>query len=99
MLKSNSCAKDDLLSRKNEIILRNTCLFPKIRGLVSLCLLSFSPEVEFRFDLKTKKYTGALCGLGLDRIRNRPLYTENDVEDVFEVEFSEKDIVYVICRF
>ena len=27
---------------------RNTCLFPKIKGIVSLCLLLFSPKVELR---------------------------------------------------
>lgn len=35
-------------SDQNEIVLRNTCVFPKIKGLVSLCLLAFAPEVEFR---------------------------------------------------
>ncbi|CAF1104540.1 unnamed protein product, partial [Brachionus calyciflorus] len=77
---------------QKEIVLRNTCLFPKIKGLVSLVLLAFSPEVEFRYDRKSLKYTGALCGLGFDPIKRRPLYTENDVEEVFEVDFVDNDI-------
>lgn len=48
-----------------------------------------------RIDEKAKKYTGALCGLGFDPHLRRPLYTENDIEDVFEVEFSERDISLV----
>jgi hypothetical protein len=31
-----------------KIKLRNTCLFPKIKGLVSLCLLIFAPTAELR---------------------------------------------------
>ena len=30
------------------IYLNQTCMFPKIRGLVSLCLLIFAPIVELR---------------------------------------------------
>ncbi len=32
----------------DKIALRQTTLFPKIKGLVSLCLLTFSPQIEFR---------------------------------------------------
>ena len=47
-----------------------------------------------RIDKKSKMYTGALCGLGCDK-KNNPLYTENDVEDVFEVHFDETDLKLV----
>lgn len=30
------------------LYLRNTCLFPKFRGLISICLLMFSPMAELR---------------------------------------------------
>ena len=36
--------------------------------------------------------TGALCGLGFDKHSKRPLYTENDIEDVFEIKFDDRDI-------
>jgi ATP-dependent RNA helicase TDRD9 len=52
-----------------------------------------------RVDKKKKVYTGALCGLGFDKKRNSPLYTENDVEDVFEVNFDEKDLTLVNTAF
>jgi hypothetical protein len=51
-----------------------------------------------RVDKKTKMYTGALCGLGFDKKRNCPLYTENDVEDVFEVHFDESDLKLVTTQ-
>jgi len=41
--------KNENLSRSDGIILRNTCLFPKLRGIVSLCLLVFAPTAELRF--------------------------------------------------
>ena len=34
--------------KDNSLVIRNTCLFPKIKGLVSLCLLMFAPAVELR---------------------------------------------------
>lgn len=71
----------------------NTCLFPKRNGIVSLCLLLFSPAVELRVNhLNKKSYSGALCGLGYDKKRTRALYVENDIEDVFDVEFDSNDI-------
>jgi hypothetical protein len=41
-------AYDVNINTTNTIRLRNTTLFPKIKGLVSLCLLTFSPFVELR---------------------------------------------------
>jgi ATP-dependent RNA helicase TDRD9 len=83
----------------NQFILRNTCLFPKIRGIVSLCLLAFSPQVELRICKKLKCYTGALCGLGFDREANKPLYIENDIEDQFQVKFESHEIKEVRAVF
>ena len=78
-------------TKSRRVYLSQTCLFPKIRGLVSLCLLIFSPVVELRACKKNRCYTGALCGLGIDD-SGKPLYMENDVEDVFEVDIDETDI-------
>jgi hypothetical protein len=46
--------KNDKSSRSDAIILRNTCLFPKLRGIVSLCLLVFAPTAELRYFLNFK---------------------------------------------
>ena len=43
--------------KDNGLVIRNTCLFPKIKGLVSLCLLAFSPAVELRQVEKKLSYT------------------------------------------
>lgn len=80
-------------------VLRHTSLFPKVRGIVSICLLAFSPQVELRASRRDKIYTGALCGLGFDREKNRPLFMENDIEDKFEVEFTDRDIERVSITF
>jgi hypothetical protein len=32
-----------------KVTLRNTTMFPKIKGIVSLCLLCFAPQVELRY--------------------------------------------------
>lgn len=40
--------KIESTEKSSQLILRNTCLLPKVRGLISLCLLAFSPMVELR---------------------------------------------------
>ncbi len=85
-------------SEKN-LILNNTCLLPKIKGLISRCLLMFSPTVELRIDEKNKKYCGALCGLGYDRVIKRALYAEDDIEDVFEIKIDHQDLREVVLFF
>jgi hypothetical protein len=71
-------------------------MFPKIRGLSSLCLLIFSPVVELRVDKRSRCYTGALCGLGVNKF-GKPLYTENDVEEAFDVKITDEEIRHVNC--
>ena len=95
LLIAQECALDSS-KNSNTLALRNTCLFPKIKGLVSLCLMIFSPSVELRVDRVDKKYTGALCGLGYDKDKQRPIHLENDIEDTFEVEFDSKDLKQVL---
>jgi hypothetical protein len=79
------------IGNTSKIYLNQTCMFPKIRGLSSLCLLIFSPIVELRVDKRSKCYTGALCGLGVNKF-GKPLYTENDVEEPFDVKITDEDI-------
>ena len=78
-------------SNNRRVYLGQTCLFPKIRGVVSLCLLIFAPIVELRVNKFRQCYTGALCGLGVDKL-GKPLWMENDSEDVFEVNINDSDI-------
>ena len=84
--------KIESTEKSSQLILRNTCLLPKVRGLISLCLLAFSPMVELRVDKNKKKYCGALCGLGYDTHLNKALYSENDVEEEFDVDIDHIDI-------
>lgn len=51
-----------------------------------------------RVNRKEQRYTGALCGLGFDKRINKPLHTDNDIEDQFEVEFGQEDLKEV-CLF
>ena len=86
----------------DRISMRETCLFSKLKGIVSLCLMVFTPYAELRIDKTLKKYTGVLCGLGFDRHNGRPLHTDNDIEHEFECEFTNTDIkrviLFVICK-
>ena len=45
--------KIEIDKHKNNIILRNTSLFPKRDGIATLCLLLFSPVVELRVGERT----------------------------------------------
>lgn len=74
----------------DSIVMRNTTLMPKLRGLTTICCLLFSPIVEFRLDDKKTCLTGALCGLGADS--NGAIYTDNDIEMTFDVSIDMNDI-------
>jgi len=65
----------------------------ELPGLASICCLLFTPQAEFRTDEKRTRYTGALCGLGYDS--QGAIYTDNDVETVFDVEIDVQDITMV----
>jgi ATP-dependent RNA helicase TDRD9 len=82
------------------ILLRKTCLMPKLRGLTSLCCLLYSPTIELRLDQngKSESFTGALCGLGFDE-KNASIHPENDVEISFDVEIDGRDITMVCIRY
>jgi hypothetical protein len=70
------------------MILRGTSLMPKIRGLTNILCLLFSPTCEVRYSHDKKSYTGALCGLGCDKITKAPLYVDNDVECTFDIKIG-----------
>jgi hypothetical protein len=42
--------------------------------------------------VKNRQYSGALVGLGFDPETQKPLLTENDIEDTFEARFTNEDI-------
>jgi ATP-dependent RNA helicase TDRD9 len=91
-------------NQNDRISMRETCLFSKLKGIVSLCLMTFAPYAELRVDKKGKQYTGVLCGLGFDKQNSRPINTDNDIENEFECEFDEDDFKKVkfykyICDF
>jgi len=84
-------------SNGSTMVLRKTCLMPKIPGLSSICCLLFSSNIELRLDDKCTRYTGALCGLGYDEENKCPLYTDNDIECTFDVNIDLKDIT-MVCK-
>ena len=73
------------------ICARKTSLMPKLPGLSSICCLLFSPFVEMRTNREGTCYTGALCGLGYDELTHSAIYTENDIECIFDATLSWTD--------
>lgn len=56
--------RTDLLpaeSTKRGFILRHTSLFPKIKGIVSICLMAFSPQVELRLVAFELRHLEKMC--------------------------------------
>ena len=41
--------------------------------------------------------TGALCGLGFDRVTGQPLFPNHDLEVTFDTEITTDDIQVVNC--
>lgn len=74
------------------LILRNTTLLPTTPGLTSLITLIFTPYMELRRSPMGTYYTGALCGLGYDRITETSLFPEHDLEILFDVEITINDL-------
>lgn len=77
------------------IIGRKTCLMPKIAGLSAICCLLFSPFIEIRVDSSETFYTGALCGLGYDDLNRMAIYTDNDIECIFDSIIDKRDIAMI----
>jgi hypothetical protein len=76
----------------NVLLLRKTCLMPKIPGITSLCSLLFAPTIELRVSENNDHYTGALCGLGYDNINKCSINPDNDIETTFDHKIDLKDI-------
>jgi hypothetical protein len=76
----------------SSIVARKTTLMPKLPGLSTICCLLFTPFMEIRVDSKETCYTGALCGLGFDELNRMPIYTDNDIECVFDSQIDVKDM-------
>lgn len=81
----------------SHLILRNTTLLPSIPGLASLITLIFTPYMELRRSPMGTYYTGALCGLGYDRITEESLFPQHDLEIIFDVEITMNDL-RMVCR-
>ncbi|KAK3092629.1 hypothetical protein FSP39_005160 [Pinctada imbricata] len=79
------------------MIARDTTILPLIPGLPALVALLFAPMAEFRTDSKKKQYTGAICGLGVDKMTNQPVMPDHDIEIEFDAELDMEDISKV-CR-
>lgn len=77
------------------MILRQTCLMPKIPGLSTICSLLFAPTIELRKNEKGTMFTGALCGLGFDTETGASIYKDNDIECAFDVVVDHKDMASV----
>lgn len=79
----------------NTMVLRKTCLMPKIVGLSTICCLLFAPTIEIRRSEKSDAFTGAICGLGYDEDTRAPIYKDNDIECCFDVNIDSNDMVMV----
>lgn len=86
-------AKIGINATGSTVVARDTTLMPNIHGLMPLVSLVFAPFAEMRVDRDKRQYTGALVGLGYDPTTNEALLPDYDSELVFEVDFTERDIV------
>ncbi|KAK3926135.1 putative ATP-dependent RNA helicase spindle-E [Frankliniella fusca] len=82
-------------SSGSKLTLGHTTLMPHIPGLSALMCLLFSPCIELRRSQDRKRYTGALCGLGFDRLTGEAHFPENDMEIIFDCEITLDDIQLV----
>lgn len=49
----------------------------------------------FRTDEERTRFTGALCGLGWNRVTSAPILPEHDIELAFDTQFDVADIAEV----
>lgn len=92
-------AKIGINATGSTVVARDTTLMPNIHGLMPLVSLVFAPFAEMRVDRDKRQYTGALVGLGYDPTTNEALLPDYDSELVFEVDFTERDIVDASVHF
>lgn len=81
------------MSNEVKKILKHFCAFT-INLEYSIINVNLNNRL-YRVSKKEKCYTGALCGLGYDQQLRRPMYLEDDIEDLFETEFQDEDIRHV----
>lgn len=71
---------------------------PAVPGLLALVSMAFCPKMELRINNRRSRYTGALCGLGMDPLYEASIYQDHDVEIVFDTEMTDEDIDEVIYQ-
>jgi ATP-dependent RNA helicase TDRD9 len=72
---------------------------PPVPGLLALMAMTFTPKMELRTDTHQSRYTGVLCGLGMDPENSSAVYQDHDVEIVFDTQIDDDDIFTVgACR-
>jgi len=71
-------------------------MMPAIPGAIALMSMVFAPKIELRVDRYQTRYTGVLCGLGMDPDFKAAIYQDHDVEIVFDTAFDDSDIFKVI---
>ncbi len=54
--------------------------------------LLFAPQLEFRLDHDHTCYTGCVSGLGTDPIKGDPVYSDHDMEIIFDVKIDNDDL-------
>jgi hypothetical protein len=52
----------------------------------------FSHKLQLRVGKPSEKYTGCVSGLGTENSHGAPVYTEHDIEVIFEVDIDRKDL-------
>ena len=70
-------------------------MMPAVPGVLALMSLVFAPRAELRCDPRMQRYTGVLCGLGVDPELKEPIYMDHDLEVVFDTHIDDKDIELV----
>ncbi|XP_077997158.1 ATP-dependent RNA helicase TDRD9-like [Glandiceps talaboti] len=77
------------------LVARDTTLMPNIHGLPALVSMLFAPTIELRTDSRKSRYTGALCGLGIDPDTYGPALPDHDMEITFDVSITADDITMI----
>ncbi|KAL5008137.1 hypothetical protein ScPMuIL_013718 [Solemya velum] len=77
------------------VICRDTTIMPLIPGLPALVALLFAPVAELRTDREKRRYTGCICGLGLDPVGSGPALPDHDMEITFDTVINMEDILRI----
>jgi len=66
-------------------------MMPAVPGLMALMAMVFAPRIELRMDRDKSRYTGVLCGLGVDH-NLQAIFQDHDMEITFDTSFDNEDI-------